>query len=329
MRTTCKGVIVWLCMGLVTKHSVGQPLAVSAERLKAHVEALAHDSMQGRLTGMAGGILAAAYLKEAFSSYGLQPLPGQKGFGLPWKQKILNNLWQSENIAGLLPGRSNTDSTIIISAHYDHVGVTSMQRALPFGNFNKVNRKEKDSIFNGANDNASGVAAMLELVRVFVQDTPYYNLLFVGFSGEELGLFGSSEFSFNLPPYRFLFNLNLEMLGRPEKGCPYVVERAGKISFRDLLNEGLRKANSGYPKKYFSYDPYPLQNLFERSDHFSLHNAGITSFSVMGSSPTDRYYHHTDDEAQTLNYPGMQQMVQAIYLGLRPIAMGGMTIAKN
>lgn len=322
MQTICKEVLVWLCIGLAVKRCVGQTFAVSPERLQAHVEALAHDSMQGRLTGTPGGMLAAAYLKEAFSNYGLQHLPGQEGFGLLWSQRIEKNIWQGENIAGLLPGSSKTDSTIIISAHYDHVGVTSMQRALPFGNYSKVNRKEKDSIFNGANDNASGVAAMLELVRIFVQDTPYYNLLFVGFSGEELGLLGSSDFSLKLPPYRFLFNLNLEMLGRPEKGCPFVIERAEQISFRDVLNENLKKANSGFPKKYFSDDAYPSQNLFERSDHFSLHKAGITSFSVMGSSPTDRYYHHTDDEANTLNYPAMGQMVQAIYLGIRPLVLG-------
>lgn len=329
MRTICKGVIVWLCMGLVVKHCVGQTPAVSAELLQAHVEALAHDSMQGRLTGTAGGTLAANYLKEAFSRFGLQPLPEQKSYALPWSQRLRKTLWQGENIAGLLPGSGQTDSTIIISAHYDHVGVTSMQRALPFGNYNKVNRKEQDSIFNGANDNASGVAAMLELARVFAQDKPYYNLLFVGFSGEELGLLGSAEFAKKLPRYRYLFNLNLEMLGRPEEGCPYIIEQKDEVSFQDVLNEGLSKANSGFPKKYFFYDPYPMQNLFERSDHFSLHKAGITSFSVMGSSPNDRYYHHTGDEAQTLNYPGMQQMVQAIYLGLRPIAMGGMTIAQD
>jgi Zn-dependent M28 family amino/carboxypeptidase len=295
---------------------------VSDSLLRRHVGALAHDSMKGRFTGRSEIALAARYIAGQMDSIGLKKIAGMEGgYLIPWNMKMYKNV-PGEHVVGVIPGNEKKGELIIFSAHYDHVGTMSSQKAFPFGAANK--RVKGDSIFNGANDDATGVAAMLELARLFSKERPAYTLMFVAFSGEELGLLGSADFNQDLNPASVKMNVNLEMLGRPEGNRPYIVEEEDRTVFLELLNRNLVKTGLGYPKSYFNRDPYPQQRLFTRSDNYSFHKRGIPSFTIMATDPEDIYYHSAADEAGTIQFPQMRNIVQSIYLALLPVVTGGL-----
>lgn len=163
---------------------------------------LADDARQGRATGFPGEDAAAQWLAERFEDLGLQVFTqmGLSGyiheFTFPYHDEYL----QGENIIGVLPGSIDSDEYIVISAHYDHLGI------------------EDGEIYNGADDDASGVAAVLEMARVFSQSKirPQKSIIFLAFSGEEIGHVGSGNFCYQVFMQRLVKNLtvlNLEMLG--------------------------------------------------------------------------------------------------------------------
>lgn len=293
---------------------------VSDSLLRKHVGALAHDSMKGRFTGRSEIGLAARYIAGQMDSIGLKKLAGMEGgFLIPWNLKIYKDN-PGEHVAGVIPGGEKKEKLIIFSAHYDHVGTTSSLKAFPFGAAGK--RIKGDSIFNGANDDATGVAALLELARLFSRVQPSYTLMFVCFSGEELGMLGSTDFNEDLNPASVTMNVNLEMLGRPEGRRPFIIEEEDRTVFLELLNRNLVKTGLGYPKEYFDRDPYPEQRLFRRSDNYSFHKRGISSFTIMATDPLDKYYHSAADEVSTIQFPQMRNIVHSVYLSLLPVVMG-------
>ena len=314
-------------VGLVTSMAQATLLqeqeAISEEKLKQHVFAIAHDSMQGRLTGTPEIFNAARYIAACMDSIGLQPLPGSaSGFIIPWKYKM--NQILDNHVAGMIRGQEKCDTMIIFSAHYDHIGVWSQQKATPFGQLSK--RVKGDTIYNGANDNATGVAAMLELARWFMQMRPAYTLVFVAFSGEEFGLWGSYDYVTHQGPGIFerkkvKLNINLEMLGRPGKNRPFVTPPAPPPNILTELNRNLQRLSTSYPKNYFVRDPYPDQNLFRRSDNYSFFEKHVNAYTIMASSPRDQYYHSPADEAESIQYPAMRNIIQAIAFALTPIVL--------
>lgn len=299
-------------------HPLFAQTVVSDSLLSRHVAALAHDSMRGRFTGRGEIHDAAKYIAGQMELSGLKTLsPGNGAYIIPWKAKRKMKV-EGAHVIGIVPGSTKKDKIIVFSAHYDHIGTWSSQKAMPFGS--AKNYVKNDSIYNGANDNATGVAALLELARLFSRANPSYTLLFVAFSGEELGLLGSADFLENqVQPSAIRMNINLEMLGRPYESSPYVVEKNEETHMLRLLNRHLNKSGADYPKDFFVADPYPEQSLFTRSDHYSFHKAGIDAFTIMATDPEDEFYHSAKDEWPTIQFSQMQRIVQAIYLALLPL----------
>jgi len=310
----------WLFIFLAIGFASQAQLMVSDSMLREHVGALAHDSMNGRFTGRSEIGLAARYIARQMDSIGLKKMAGNNsGFLVPWNLKMYKE-YPGEHVVGVIPGNTKKEQLIIFTSHYDHVGVVSNQKAFAFGTANK--RIKGDSIFNGANDNATGVSALLELARAFLKSAPAYTLMFVAFSGEELGMLGSADFCENLTPNDIVLNVNLEMLGRPNGKRPFIIEDENSAAFLTLLNKNLAKAGTNYPKRYFAGDPYTAQNLFKRSDNYSFHQRGIASFTIMATDPADIYYHSANDEIETIQFDQMQKIVQAIYWAMLPVIMG-------
>jgi Zn-dependent M28 family amino/carboxypeptidase len=291
---------------------------IERAKLEQHVQVLANDSLFGRMTGTEGNQKAADYISGVMREIGLKPYDSAaNGYLVPWSKNADKKEFSGNNIAGMIPGNQSPDSMIIFSAHYDHIGVLSAQKALPFRTGYK--RVKGDSIFNGANDNASGVSAMLELARAFKEARPAFTLMFVAFSGEEFGLFGSEAFARQIDPKLVKLNINLEMLGRPGKSKPYLTEPEDGSGYLQILNENLGKSGLGYSGNYFEKDPYPAQELFTRSDNYPFYQAGIPAYTIMGTSPYDKYYHSAADHAETLEFDAMTEMVKAIYAALLPL----------
>jgi Iap family predicted aminopeptidase len=213
------------------------------------------------------------------------------------------------NVAGMIPGKSRPEEKVLFSAHYDHIGALA-----------PVNG---DSIANGADDDASGTAAVIALAHHFSrQPQPERTLIFAAFTAEEIGGFGSQYFSRQLNPDQIVAMFNIEMIGKPSLG-PNTAFITGfeRSDFGPLL----QKALQGTPYQ-FHPDPYPEQNLFYRSDNATLARLGVPAHTISSAQiDQDPYYHTVDDELETLNLQHLTNMVQAIALSARDIVAGKAT----
>ena len=291
---------------------------ITKELLQQYVQALAHDSMQGRYTGTRGCEKAADWVAREMIKIDLNSLDGgNSNFHHSYYIASGRDTIRAANIVGKIAGKIS-DRYILFTAHYDHVGDANEQ-VLP----QQVESSGSDKIYNGANDNASGVAALLALASYFkLLPQNSYTLLFVAFSGEEMGNVGSNIF---VESFRDLKNIhqviNLEMLGRfsNNRKKPFVTEGINSYGLTRKLNRNLRQKDSTVTKVFFQYDKLPLENYFFRSDNFSFATKGVPANSIMASSDSDSFYHTPSDESQTLDYEAMTRLVKAIALACTPL----------
>ena len=195
---------------------------IEISKLKKHIYYLADDKMKGRATGSTELAKAGNYIEKEFKKYKLKPF-GTKGYRQHFEAKVRrvpvpDSIRQAENIIGFLD--NGAKYTIVIGAHYDHLG---------FGNFGGARDENHiGEIHNGADDNASGVAGLLELARIYSSNKTkeQFNILFIAFSGEELGLLGSKHWTENptLPLEKIHWMLNMDMIGRynPDNGLAII-----------------------------------------------------------------------------------------------------------
>ncbi len=183
----------------------------------------------------------------------------------------------TQNVCGFIPGTGDSDSTIVITAHYDHIGA--------------IGRKV---VFNGANDNASGTAMMLYLSQYFQQNPPKYNLVFLAFSAEESGLLGSIHFAehplIDLSKIKFL--LNLDMAGTGDDGIQVVNGTIFRSEFDRLVRLNEERG----------YLPQVLERgAMNRSDHFPFYEKGVPCFFIytLGGIAA---YHDVYDVYETLPF---------------------------
>lgn len=298
---------------------ISQPVdsLVTTASLKEHITALAHDTMKGRLTTSRELYNAAVYIEKEFKEAGLKPVRGNSGYF--WKYYHSGKTGVpgvAANVMGEIPG--DTNKLVIFSAHFDHIGTTRR------GIFQGAQVSNgPDSIYNGANDNASGVAALIELARYYnARKTNEYTVLFIAFSGEEAGLTGSQLFARQINRSKLLTVVNMEMLGRParELGGEPLITGIETNNIRKQLNRNLFAADKSYGRNFFHNDPFTRESLAFRGDHASFFfTKGLVSFMIMGSSPNDPYYHSTGDEAGTIDFAFLHRMVKAIALACEPL----------
>ncbi|WP_243406375.1 M20/M25/M40 family metallo-hydrolase [Siphonobacter curvatus] len=190
----------------------------SVERISSHIHTLASDQMKGRGTGSRENDKAAQYITKEFRKLGLLPM-GSEGYWQPFTAKVkrvvvTDSLRKAKNVIGFLNNRAS--HTIVIGAHYDHLGMGRQGSSLE--------KNPEGKIHNGADDNASGVAGLLELARYYAQNgvKEEYNFLFIAFGAEELGLQGSRHFLANptVPLDQLNFMVCMDMIGRynPDRG---------------------------------------------------------------------------------------------------------------
>jgi hypothetical protein len=197
--------------------------ALDSARLLGDLSALAADSMEGRRIGTPGGARARAFLLRAFVQAGLAPVTG--GFASPFSATgrggaVLNGV----NVVGMLRGTRHPDRCVVVSAHYDHLGIGR-----------PVNG---DSVYNGADDNASGTAGVLSLARWFRAHLPENCIVFALFDGEEAGDLGSNAFVEHppVPLAEIIANVNLDMVSRNVNGELYAAGAAPYPVMKPLLD---------------------------------------------------------------------------------------------
>jgi len=214
------------------------------------------------------------------------------------------------NVAAVLPGKTKPNEYVIFSAHYDHIGI------LP--------AVGQDSIANGADDDASGTTAVIALAKYYKQlDKNERTLIFVAFTAEEIGMFGSKYFSNNIPADDVVAMINIEMIGKDSKFGPNSLYITGydNSNLGKLMQDNLKGSNFK-----FHPDPYPQQNLFYRSDNAVLAALGVPAHTFSTSQiDQDTFYHTVKDEVSTLKIENIKSSIEGIAIGATGIVDGTQT----
>ena len=260
------------------------PVAATAAdytQLMDDLRILSADDMQGRDTGSEGGAKAREYIVARLEALGVQPSP--MGRLQPWEMQGRTRegvkTFNGTNIIGVIPGTRVSDKYIVVTAHYDHVGVNNGE------------------IYNGADDNASGVATMLELAKRLKANPPEHSVLIVALDGEERSLLGAKHFV-EAPPVplsSISMNLNFDMTARADSdGKLWVTGTYQHPYFRPLLE---RIAPRGTVSLAFGKDTPEdkgADNWVEASDHAAFHRAGLP-FLYFGVNYHPDYHRPSDD----------------------------------
>ena len=318
-RGISRQLVVLLCaatLGAQTRQQRSTMERVSETSLRANLTYLASDEMEGRATPSRGLDKAADYISEQFKKAKLEPINGSyfqtatvDELTGNWKRNLPPDAPKTvRNVAGLLRGsdRKLRDTYIIVSSHYDHVGMAATG---------------EDRIFNGANDDASGASSVIELARALAGAKPKRSILFMTFFGEERGLLGSRYYGQHplVPIASTIAQLNLEQIGRTDASNGPQVKGANLTGFDfsslpAILAVAAQTAGVRIWKDATSSDAY-----FGRSDNQTLADLGIPAhtLSVAYDFPD---YHKVTDTADKIDYANMATVDRAITLGLLRLA---------
>lgn len=319
----------------------------AAATIKKQVEILAADSMEGRRTGSRGGERASRWIASQFKAAGLQPagdsgtflqhiplrsqaaqtaMPGsnapapmslQPPLGAvaswgAWDSLPVASRMRTANVVGVLPGSDATlkDEVVLVTAHYDHIG---------FGTGRNGRGADGDTINNGADDDASGVVAVIEMAKALKSGPrPKRTIVFMAITGEEVGGFGTRWYIDHpvRPLEKTVVDLNVEMIAHVDS----LAGGFGKawLTGYERSTMGDLLADNGIP---LVPDPRPTQRFFERSDNVAFARIGIPAHSLSSYNLLTPY-HDPKDEASIIDAPHMEQVIGATARALRLLADG-------
>jgi peptidase M28-like protein len=280
---------------------------ITAGELKKHLTIVASDEMEGRETGSAGQKKAGTYLVNQYQSDGIPFPKGAENFYQKVPAEYMNakygeNLPDSENIWAFIEGTEKPDEIVVVSAHYDHVGV------------------KNEKVYNGADDDGSGTVALLEIAQAFQKAKkdghgPKRSILILHVTGEEHGLHGSRYYSEHplFPIANTVADVNIDMIGRRDelhKNSNYVYVIGSDYLSTDLFNiceESNKKfVNIELDYKYNSRkDP---NRFYYRSDHYNFAKNGIPSVFLFNGTHAD--YHKDTDEVDKIEFDALAKRAQ-------------------
>lgn len=282
--------------------SIAQQAAIDRKDVTRIVTTLASDDMEGRAIFSKGIEKASAFIEDEMRKTGLAQLGDLTNF----RQEFTTRNGKANNVVGMLPGKSRPDEYVIFSAHYDHIGTE------PEGT---------DKVYNGANDDASGVTAVLSLAKYFkASGNNERTIIFVAFTGEEVGGYGSKYFSKQIDPNKVVAMFNIEMIGTGSKWGTNSAYITGfeKTDFGVILQRNLK--GSAFE---FHPDPYPSEMLFYRSDNATLAKLGVAAHTISTSKmDSEPNYHQLSDEVSTLDLDNMTEIIRAIAISAQSIISG-------
>ena len=213
-----------------TKKEVNASVEIDSTTVRKHLYTLAADDMEGRKAGTPGIEKAAQYIESEFKRIGLSTFEDLTDYRQTFKFKTRRSTDSitSANILGVLEGKSKKDEIVIISAHYDHLGI-------------RRSDKSTDSIYNGANDDASGVTGVIALAEYFKKVGNERTIVFAAFTAEEMGLIGSRYFGKDINASKYVAGINLEMIGKTPSFGPNTAWLTGfdRSDFGKIIQKNL------------------------------------------------------------------------------------------
>ena len=271
---------------------------INADQLLEDVRILSADAMEGRGTGTAGGAMARAYIVRRFADAGLKSLwPSyEQPFELPAGEG--GEARRGTNVVGYVRGKSHPDRFVVVTAHYDHLGIRNGQ------------------IYNGADDNASGVAALLQLAAHFGREQPDNSMIFAALDAEEIGLIGAFALVRALRAERrdLALNVNLDMISHNDRGELYAAGAYRTPALRPLLERVAARAPVrlliGHDRPEQRHDDWTNQ-----SDQYAFHKAGVPW--VYFGVEDHKDYHKPTDKFETITPAFFVHAVETILDAVR------------
>ncbi|WP_252728947.1 M28 family peptidase [Aliiglaciecola lipolytica] len=277
---------------------------IDGERLWKDFSYLASDEMQGRKNQSSGSKLAQQFLVNRFSEIGLKSFSEDQKYRLPFRYETTFSHIDGVNIGGYLMGRTHPQQFIVISAHYDHIGTRGTK------------------VFNGADDNASGVSAMLAIADKIAQQGSEYSIIFLATDAEEKGLYGSKAFVQNPPVElrQIKYNLNLDMLSQNQgKNRLYVSGARYHSPFKKVVAQAIDEAGlclvNQHRRNQRGYSMAMGSDWRKASDHASFGKVDIPYLFVGVSEHA--FYHTEKDTVETVDPEFFQAAVETSFNILR------------
>jgi Zn-dependent M28 family amino/carboxypeptidase len=285
--------------------------SITANELKTHLYIVAADGMEGRETGSAGQKRAGTYLISQYVKNNISFPKGATSFYQAVPAAFLNakrdqGLPDSENIWAFIEGSEKPNEILVISAHYDHVGV------------------KNGDVYNGADDDGSGTVALLEISEAFQKAKkdghgPKRSILFLHVTGEEHGLLGSSYYSENplFPMENTITDINIDMIGRRDvahantNNYVYVIGADRLSSDLDTITATANKKYVQMDLDYKYNDPADPNHFYERSDHYNFAKHGVPSVFLFNGVHAD--YHQKSDTPDKIEYDALTKRAQLAF----------------
>lgn len=286
--------------------------SITAEELKTHLTIVASDEMEGRNTGTEGQKKAGRYLIDQYKKDGISFPPGATDFyqKVPsefMKKGFSPKLNDSENIWTFIEGSEFPNEIVVVSAHYDHVGV------------------KNEEVYNGADDDGSGTVALLEIAQAFQQakkdgNGPKRSILILHVTGEEHGLHGSRYYSeYPLFPLKnTVADVNIDMIGRRDDfhkdSNNYVYVIGSDYLSTDLYNicEDVNKKYINLALDYKYNDRNDPNRFYYRSDHYNFAKNGIPSVFFFNGTHAD--YHKPTDKVDKIEFDALAKRTQLAFV---------------
>jgi hypothetical protein len=294
---------LFLISACIQSNNSNLSIDVTPADIEAHITFLASDSLNGREAGSADEAIAANYIADHFRDFGLEPAGDNETFFQEFtiNTAVLRNPHAGEdaegekllskNVVGLLQGTGDSDELIIIGAHYDHLG---------YGQFGSLYRGDEPRIHNGADDNASGTAGVLELAQYFSENRIEKDILFLAFSGEEMGLLGSAHYvdEPTVDIENAIAMINMDMIGRMTDNKLMIFG----IGTADKWEAIIDSANTG------DLNLNLVEDGTGASDHTSFYYKDIPVLHYFTDTHAD--YHRPSDDTEYINMDGTALALQ-------------------
>lgn len=274
-RKFISGFILFFCFISCISAQKSKADCLDEVMLLKHLKSLSSDTFEGRLTGSEGALKARKFIINQFKTLGVKPL--LNNFSQSFSFSEGRKEYQGANVIGVINGTEFPDKFIVISAHYDHIG------------------KQNGTIFNGADDNASGVSALFAFAECFKNNPPKHSIILAAFDAEELGLQGSKYFVENTSlsaSNKIVLNVNMDMISRNDEKELVVCGASYTKSLKSIIDGFI--GDSSIIKLISGHDGYDgLDNWSYSSDHANFYKSGIP-FLYFGVEDHKDYHESTD-----------------------------------
>jgi hypothetical protein len=316
------GCLLLAACGSAPASSPGTESLVAPDDVREIVSVLAADSLEGRRTGTPGSALASRFLADRMRRYGLEPA-GDSGYFQPVSYEVArgpegetlrlappdsadaNRRVVDYNLVGVIRGSDPAlrNEAVVLGAHFDHVGVGKPV--------------EGDSVYNGADDDASGVATVLTAARALAEDPPKRTVVVLLTSGEEFGVLGTQWYLERpkVPLETTVADLQVEMVGRPD-----TLVGAGKLWLTGFERSTMGEELSGAGLPVVA-DPRPEFRFFERSDNIVFALRGIPAHTL-SSYGMHGDYHQPSDEVERIDFEHLTRVADVVARAARVLADG-------